>query len=40
LHLADAAPGTRVVPAALLWQAAQQRDAAVVVQAWVQAPRL
>jgi hypothetical protein len=35
-QLAEAAPGTRVVPAALLWQAAQQRtDAATVVRAWL-----
>jgi hypothetical protein len=32
---ADAPHGTRVVPAALLWQAAQQRDAAVLVADWL-----
>jgi hypothetical protein len=32
---ASAAPGTRVLPAALLWQAAQRRDAAAVVLPWL-----
>jgi hypothetical protein len=36
-RLSHAAPGTRVLPAALLWQAAQQRDPAAVVQAWLDA---
>jgi hypothetical protein len=36
-QLPQAAPGTRVLPAALLWQAAQQRDPAAVVQAWLDA---
>jgi hypothetical protein len=35
LHLPTAAPGTRVLPAALLWQAAQQRDAAPAVRNWL-----
>lgn len=36
--LPRAAPGTRVLPAALLWQAAQQRDAGVLVEAWLGGP--
>lgn len=35
LGLPRFAPGTRVMPAVLLWQAAQQRDAAAVVQVWL-----
>ena len=34
-QLPAAAAGTRVLPAALLWQAAQQRDAEAVVAAWL-----
>ena len=36
LQLADAAPATRVLPAQLLWHAAQQRDVHATVQAWLQ----
>lgn len=36
--LPRAAPGTRVLPAALLWQAAQQRDAGALVEAWLGGP--
>jgi hypothetical protein len=36
-RLPHAAPGTRVLPAALLWQAAQQRDPAALVQTWLDA---
>jgi hypothetical protein len=35
LHLPASAPATRVLPAALLWQAAQQRDAAPTVAHWL-----
>lgn len=35
VQLPAAAPGTRVLPAALLWQAAEQRDAAAVVARWL-----
>lgn len=35
LRLPHTPPGTRVLPAALLWQAAQQRDPAAVVAAWL-----
>jgi hypothetical protein len=35
LQLPDAAHATRVVPAALLWQAAQQRDVAALVGEWL-----
>jgi hypothetical protein len=35
LQLADVPHGTRVLPGAVLWQAAQQRDATVAVQAWL-----
>jgi hypothetical protein len=35
VRLPDAPHATRVVPAALLWQAAQRRDAAGTVQAWL-----
>jgi hypothetical protein len=34
-RLPQASPGTRVLPAALLWQAAQLRDPAAVVAAWL-----
>ena len=36
LQLPQAPPATRVLPAQLLWRAAQQRDAAATVQAWLQ----
>jgi hypothetical protein len=36
LHLPDAPHGTRVLPAQLLWHAAQQRDVGDTVQAWLQ----
>jgi hypothetical protein len=36
-RLPAAAAGTRVLPAELLWQAAQQRDADAVVAAWLAA---
>jgi hypothetical protein len=36
---APAAPGTRVLPAAVLWQAAQQRDASTAVAQWLAASR-
>jgi hypothetical protein len=35
-RLPQASPGTRVLPAALLWQAAQQRDPASLVAAWLE----
>jgi hypothetical protein len=35
LHLPAAVPGTRVLPAGLLWRAAQAADAAPLVQAWL-----
>jgi hypothetical protein len=35
LHLAQAPHATRVLPGAVLWQAAQKRDAAGTVQAWL-----
>jgi hypothetical protein len=35
VQLHDAPHATRVVPAALLWQAAQSSDAAAVVAAWL-----
>ncbi len=35
VQLHDAPHGTRVVPAALLWQAAQQRDAQTLVAQWL-----
>jgi hypothetical protein len=35
VQLHDAPHGTRVVPSALLWHAAQQREAASTVQAWL-----
>jgi hypothetical protein len=35
IRLPQATPGSRVLPAALLWQAAQQRDPAAVVAAWL-----
>jgi hypothetical protein len=38
VRLHDAPPATRVVPAALLWQAAQQRDVQTLVAQWL-APR-
>lgn len=36
LHLPQAPPATRVLPAQLLWHAAQQRDVPGTVQAWLQ----
>jgi hypothetical protein len=36
LHLAGARAATRVVPAALLWQAAQGGDVAVLVERWLE----
>jgi hypothetical protein len=38
VDLPDAPPGTRVLPAALLWQAAQQRDAQALVGTWLDRP--
>jgi hypothetical protein len=35
LQLAEAPPATRVLPGVVLWQAAQQRDAAGAVRAWL-----
>jgi hypothetical protein len=35
---ADAPSATRVVPAALLWQAAQQRDVQALVRHWLRPP--
>jgi hypothetical protein len=35
LHLTDAEPATRVLPAALLWQATQQRDVMDLVCGWL-----
>ncbi len=34
-QLPDATPGTRVVPPALVWQAAQEADVRALVQAWL-----
>jgi len=39
-QLRDSAPGTRVAPPELVWQAAQLRDPAPLVHAWLAAREL